>query len=262
MQLTQGKDLQLPDWKDAQAYAPLFQAERAAFAWEWLRRDQRYFDRAIMAPESQCVLSEDEDFEALEWNLHTFEDPRLAVPQARPVWAARRHSWVLEASARPAAPAEEDCLELEPLSAFARLVRSRGTERLLFSDGLRSIRLDLAGSSVASAPARLSYRLAGVRRIERPLLVLRRLHSLVSRRAFSSSLYPPVCRARRLVALLRAFDALRAGATQAEIAAVLLRPHLERHRWRVHSPSLRSQAQRLVQCAARFANGGFWTLLD
>jgi hypothetical protein len=27
------------DWRDAAAYAPLLEADRSLFAWEWLRRD-------------------------------------------------------------------------------------------------------------------------------------------------------------------------------------------------------------------------------
>jgi hypothetical protein len=250
----------VPDWSNPSGYEALVHSERAGFAWEWLRRNDEYCTAALASIAARNRSASREEGAALHWNLHAFEDPRLPVPLARPVWTAERHPWVLAARAQRSSPSE-DCFDLDKLSAFARLIDSPGGQRVLLSDGARSIRIDVTGPSLGSSPVRLSYDLAGVRELDRPLLVLRRLQSLVSRGTFSNSLYPSVCRARRLVALLRAFDALRAGASQSDIAAVLLRPRLERHRWRVHSPSLRSQAQRLVQCASRFANGGFWLLL-
>jgi hypothetical protein len=250
----------VPDWRDASAYEALRNSERAGFAWEWLRRNDEYCTVALASIAARNRSAPGEEDAALYWNLHAFEDPRLAVPLARPVWTAGGHPWVLAARAERSCPSE-DCFDLDELSGFARMIDSPGGQRVLLSDGSRSIRIDVTGSPLGGSPVRLSYDLAGIREIDRPLLVLRRLQSLVSRGTFSNSLYPSVCRARRLIALLRAFDAVRAGASQSDIASVLLRPRLERHRWRVHSPSLRSQAQRLVQCASRFANGGFWLLL-
>jgi hypothetical protein len=47
-----------------------------------------------------------------------------------------------------------------------------------------------------------------------------------------------------------------------DIAQLLLRHSLERSRWRIHSPSIRSQAQRLVAAAGQMSAGGFWRLLE
>lgn len=251
----------IPDWTDAAAYAPLLQVERAGFAWEWLRRGADY-ERAARHALDRCWSSHPvEEERALAWNLHAFEDPDLAAPEARPVWAAVAHPWVVQATAQPSS-AEEDVLDLERLGALATIVTSTGWERLLLSDGCRSIRLDLRGSRIARLPVQLSYELAGIERLERPLLILRRLRALAISGRFRASLYPRFCRAQRLVQLLRAHDALRSGANQAEIAQVLLRLSLERTRWRIHSPSIRSRAQRLVALAKQMERGGFWRLLD
>jgi hypothetical protein len=61
--------------------------------------------------------------------------------------------------------------------------------------------------------------------------------------------------------MLRAYDALAAGASQREIAAVLLDGDARRDRWRIHSPSLRSRAQRLAACARAMGEGGYRALL-
>ena len=251
----------VPDWRDDAAYAPLLQVERAGFAWEWLRREADYEAAARRALERCEKGRRFEDKRALAWNLHAFEDPDLAAPEARPVWSAVAHPWVVQATAQ-SSNADEDVLDVQRLGALARIVTSATAERLLLSDGFRSIRLDLRGSGIGRSAVRLSYELAGIESLERPLLILRRLRALAISGRFRASLHPKFCRAQRLVQLLRAYDALRAGANQAQIAQLLLRRNLERRRWRIHSPSIRSRAQRLVRAAKEMECGAFWRLLD
>jgi hypothetical protein len=64
-----------------------------------------------------------------------------------------------------------------------------------------------------------------------------------------------------MILLLRAFDALAAGASQRDIAQILLSASAGLPSWRVMSPSLRSQAQRLTRSARTMAAGSFWALL-
>jgi hypothetical protein len=61
--------------------------------------------------------------------------------------------------------------------------------------------------------------------------------------------------------MLRAADAMAANANQREIAQVLLRRSSGQHQWRSRDPSLRSQVQRLVRAARRFAAGEYRMLL-
>jgi hypothetical protein len=250
----------IPDWTDAPAYSPLLRVERAGFAWEWLRRCPDYGGAARRALDRRDVDVRVEDPRALAWNLHAFEDPDLAAPQARPVWTAAAHPWVLPAIARSTQTV--DSLDLAQFGSLARLVASPAGERLLLSDGFRSIRLDLRGDSLRDSPVHLSYELAGIQALERPLLLLRRLRAFVAAGRFVASLHPPPARAARLIQLLRAYDGLRSGARHIDIAAVLLRSGLEHGRWRVHSPSVRSQAQRLARTARHMARSQFWALLD
>jgi len=251
----------IPDWTDAAAYAPLIGVERAGFAWEWLRRCPDYGSAARRALDRGDVDVCAEDPRALAWNLHAFADPDLAAPEARPVWSAVAHPWVLPAIARRSG-ANADSLDLAEFHALATLVSWRRGERLLLSDGFRSIRLDLRGDSLRSSPVGLSYELAGIQALERPLLVLRRLRAFAAAGRLVASLHPPPSRAARLIQLLRAYDGLRAGARHIDLADVLLRSGLERGRWRVHSPSVRSQAQRLARAASAMAGSQFWALLD
>jgi hypothetical protein len=251
----------VPDWTNPAAYAPLLRVERAGFAWEWLRRRPDYCSAARRALDRADVDFSIEDPRALAWNLHAFEDPDLAAPEARPVWTAAAHPWVMPAIARRSA-ANADSLDLAQFDSLTRLVASRRGERLLLSDGSRSIRLDLRGDSLRDSTVSLSYELGGIQALERPLLLLRRLRAFVAAGRFVASLHPPPGRAARLIQLLRAYDGLRTGARHFDIADVLLRRGLERGRWRVHSPSVRAQAQRLARAARHMADSQFWALLD
>lgn len=246
----------VPDWTDSSAYRLLLGAERAAHAWEWLRRNPDYRRASLAAFDGTAATSRAE-----HWNLHAFEHPGLAAQLARPVWAAPSYRWVLRGKAEPVT-ADEDGFDLQAFAPLSTLLESGGINRLLLSDGYRSLRLDLAGVDLRLSPVRLSFELHGLETLDRSLLVLRRFHSLVLKGRFVSSLHQPVRRARRLVLLLRAFDAMRAGASQAEMAEVLLSSSLVRRGWRIHSPSIRSQAQRLVSGARTLAAGGFWKLLE
>jgi hypothetical protein len=142
---------------------------------------------------------------------------------------------------------------------MATLVRDRDAEHLLLSDGPASLRLDIAAGSLLDGPVRLAYHLAGFAALDGPLVTL---HALVRLRR-SGRLPRPRARSRnrRLVLLLRAFDALEAGASQREIAAVLLSAEAVQMRWRTEAPSLRLQAQRLARGARTMARGGYRLLL-
>ena len=249
-----------PDWRNTAAYRPLLLVERTSLAWEWLRRQPKFQAAALHAVESgRC--SNWEERKALAWNLHAFEDPRVPAPLARPVWASPACKWVVNAFARPCLPGD-DCIDFERLQRFRTIVRSQEAERLLLSDGYQSIRIDVHGARLDQGPVRLTFQLQGNAGLDRSLILLQRLRALCHNGCFRSQTSPQFQRAARLVLLLRTFDALRAGASQAEIAATLLQSDLERRRWRAHSSSVRSQAQRLSREAKRMAADRFWELLN
>jgi hypothetical protein len=246
------------DWKDAAAYAPLLDADRSIFAWEWLRRDPGYRAAASQARGSTGLT---QAMQPELWGLHVFEEPDLAAPHARPVWRADIHSYVLAAvAAGPGAPS--DAFDLACFGPMAKLVLSAtGREHLLISDGLRAVRIDALAGTLARGPVQLRYLLTGFASAEGPLLTLRRLLALGRTGRFARSLHPPDARGKRFVQMLRARDAIATGATQREIAAILLSPDAGQDRWRVNAPTVRSRAQRLVRAARHMASGGYLELL-
>jgi hypothetical protein len=244
------------NWRDADAYAPLLTADRSIFAWEWLRRDAGY-----RAAATRACRNEEGDIDAAFWGLHRFEDPSKAAPDARPIWRADCHPYVLRAKAGPAS-APTDAIDVQGLAALATLaVEERTGEHWLLSDGLCAVRLDVIEGTASEGPVELKYLLAGRASASGPILTLRRLFALAETRRFSRTLHPTQAGARRWILALRAHDALAWGATQRQIAAVLLGNSAAAARWRINAASLRSQAQRLVRATRRFTDGGYRSFL-
>lgn len=246
------------DWREADAYAPLLAADRSLIAWEWLRRDPAYRLAATRGLEAGARAAEPE-----RWALHRFEDPALAVPDARPIWRAAQHPFVLSAVAR-AGRAAAETFDLSGFGSLAtRILERNGKgEHWLLSDGLRAIRLDLAEGSAAEGPVELQFSLTGRSSVAAPLLALRRLLALAQNGVFSRVLHRPEASARRWILTLRTHDALTGGANQREIAAELLSDAAGGERWRIHASSVRSQVQRLVRAARQFGDRGYRALLS
>jgi len=150
--------------------------------------------------------------------------------------------------------ASADAFRLDRLRDRASIVTGADRrEHLLISDGLRTIRIDVIEGSVSGLSVNLRYQLGGFEAAEKPLLALRRLLALWRTGDFPKTLYPQEAKAARWLLMLRAHDALAAGADQREIAAQLLSSASLRPRWRSDVPSLRSRVQRLVRGARAMA---------
>lgn len=245
------------DWRDAAAYAPLLDAERSLFAWEWLRRDPGY--RAAARPGSAALPCRPPP-RADEFGLVAFEPPHLGVPNARPLWRRDANAYVLTARACRTSAAM-DRFDLDALRPLASVLEDDEGEHLLLSDGLLAVRLDGERGAFSSGPVALCYLIEGVASAEAPLLTLRRFLSLCRTGRFARSLHGREARARRWILMLRAWDALASGADQRQIAQELLSRSVSEPRWRSREASIRSQAQRLVHGARRMADGGYWELL-
>lgn len=250
-----------PDWRDAAAYAPLLDADRSLFAWEWLRRDPNY--RAAAEGARAAPSGTEEAVPGPErFGLVAFEFPDLTVPHARPLWRSDVHPFVLPVDAYGPASSAADGIDIDRMHDLARIIFGGGAEHLLLSDGLRSIRLDGPPGAFSTGRVCLHYSIEGVATAERSLLTLRRFLALCRTGHFSRSLHRRESRARRWSMILRAHDAIVAGADQRQIAEQLFSGSVVEPRWRSRESSVRSQVQRIVRSARWFAAGKFRGLLS
>jgi hypothetical protein len=256
----QAENVNGPDWRDAAAYAPLIDADRSLFAWEWLRRDPAYRAAAVRGrPTHSSIEGTVPGPES--FGLLIFEPPQLAAPHARPVWSSDVYPSVLSVDRTETELNVTDEIDLRRMNELVRIVVGNDAEHLLLSDGVRAIRLDGPPSTFSAGPVRLRYSIEGLVAAEGPLLTLRRLLALCRTGQFSQSLHRREARARRWIMILRAHDALNAGADQRQIALELLSRSVVEPGWRSRESSVRSQAQRLVRSAGHIAAGGYRCLL-
>ena len=243
------------DWRDAANYAPLLDADRSMFAWEWLRRDPAYRAAARACDTGPSGRAG----EAAHFGLLHFEPAELAVPIARPLWHADAHPYVLGARSDPSRSSGDE-IDLRRFRDLVRLAEQAGrTSSIIGRASLDPHRCpDRHVRKWAGLPR---YMIGGVASAQPPLLTLRRFLALCRTERFSRVLHPPEPRARRWIMMLRARDALNAGAGQREIAEVLLSRSVGEPRWRGREPSIRSQAQRLVRSARLMAEGGYRSML-
>lgn len=191
------------------------------------------------------------------------EDPDRAAPSARIIWHADLDPGTIAVAAVPADPADPDSLRLEHLAPWlAVAVGPDGREHVVLSDGWRHIRLDVEeGRLTGHEAVLLHYRLRGLTSAESRLLPLRRLLSLCRHRRFARSLFPRDPHIDHGIEVLRVHDALRDGASQREIAAVLFGADRVGRDWNGASDSLRSRVRRLVREARGLARGGYRQLM-
>ncbi len=243
------------DWRDPALYAPLLEADRTLFAWEWLRRDPAYRTAAKAA-----LADSAESESAAAFGLVRFETPNLKVPFARPLWRSEVSPHVLtvvgEATGEP-----HDLFDLRRFARLARLSKSVARESLLLCDGLHAVRLDGPTGTFTNGPVCLRYTIYGLASGEPRSLALRRFMAVCKTGRFSRVLHRTEVRARRWILILRAWDALSAGASQREIAEALLSRSAGGPRWRSRVASIRSQVQRLARSARIIAGGGYRAML-
>lgn len=192
---------------------------------------------------------------------YTFaEDPGRTAPDARIIWHADFDPATLVATAVPASASDPDAIDADRLRPWLAVAVDPGGEHAVLSDGWRHIRIDIVrGSLTAGQSVILHYRLSGVASIQPKLLSLRQLIELARHGRFAHSFFPDDARAVRQLLALRVHDAISAGASQREIAAVLFGADAADADAR--SDSLRSRVRRLVREARRMAGGGWRVLM-
>jgi hypothetical protein len=191
------------------------------------------------------------------------EHPDLPAPEARLIWHADFDPGTLGVAAVPADPADPDSISIARIAPWLAIATdAAGREHAVLSDGWHHIRLDIEEGSLAGQDAvLLHYRMRGLASAEARLLPLRRFLDLCRHRRFARSLFPRDPWIDRGIDMLRVHDAIRQGASQREIGAILFGDQRVARDWNDVSDSLRSRVRRLVREARAMAHGGYRQLM-
>ena len=229
------------DWRVAASYAWLFAGDRRCFAWEWRRRTLAYV-------EAWRTASTAEPF-----GLLRLEDPSLDARRARPLWSATCDRGVLVAEGFGADGFGGS--EWSRLRSLMTSIDNDPTRHILFSDGLRSVRVDICAAAYGFETAPRCWHIPDGDGLEGQIAALGQLAALARLGRFARSLHPPQRPARRWLTMLRVHDAVAAGATLRDIVSELYGIDTSNLRWRAGAAPWRLRAQRLkagaIACVAR-----------
>lgn len=213
------------------------------------------------APPFNLVTLENELDQALPWGCDFADKPSSPAYAFSVFWHGDCHANILPVEALPVGfVGDADAFDLLSIPHPVTVLRSLDGEHVLICDGPRSLRLDVVAGSLLSGPVRLSYCMSGFAGVEAKVMTLRRLLALERLGRLPSALFPPESKARRLGMVLRAYDGMRAAASQREIAIGLFGEEHVRADW--EAGYLRTRIQRLNRTAERMIGGGYRVLLQ
>jgi hypothetical protein len=228
----------LPDWRDADAYRPLLDAEPAEWAWEFGRRAAG----PTQSPAELCYVAQ-----------APRGDPRPAV-----LWRWRCDPSVPVLSVSSAAGADPGALDLKRLDLPVIVVRSEdGDQHVWIADGPRRQRFAVVEGDALAGPVRCQVHLPSAGPGEAALEGARRLIGLRDTGRLPPIRLRPMARPERWMQSLRAHDARQAGASQREIALCLFGAARVREDWSGGSDYMRMRVQRLVRGAQSLVAGGY-----
>ena len=232
-----------PDWRSAEAYRPLLDADPAVWAWEFDRRGVR---REAGDPGDTATGL-------------CFAGPGPhgdRVPAVLWSWRADPSVPVLEVERARAG--EPGALDLRALDLAILVVRTDdGEQHVMVSDGRRRLRLAIVQGDVLSGPVACRYRLPAGAVAAPSLAGLRLLLALRDTGHLPIAGARPPARSARWVEILRAHDARRDGASQREIATLLFGRARVEEDWAGRSDYMRMRVQRLLRAAEDLVAGGY-----
>lgn len=169
---------------------------------------------------------------------------------------------VVRVQARPVSPSSVGAFDAARFGRKALVVRDTlGHEKAIFADEVGQVQLEVASGTLADGPVHLEFEVSGLTDIPAKVRTLSRLSAWHRLGRFPRSLFPPDTNAAKWVRALQAYDGMRAGASQREIAIALLGEKEVRDEWNGRSDFLRARVQRLLSFARSMVDGGYRKLL-
>jgi hypothetical protein len=224
------------DWRSADAYRPLLDADASAWAWEFARRG------GDAPPPDLCFAGPGPERGGAPTAMWRFEaDPAVPVFQHL-----------------PAAPGQSGVLNLRSLNACVLLAQSQdGDQHVLIADGDQRLRFAVVGGDLLQGPAGLGFVLPGPEAGGAWIDAVRRLVVLRDTGRLPRAARTSRARAARWMEAVRAFDARRSGASQREIARLIFGEARVAADWNGPSDYMRMRVQRLVRSAEQLVAGGY-----
>lgn len=209
----------------------LLKLDRAAWAWEFLRRYlpfrsiartptrlRRFGKTGIRIIEAPVLEQVHE-----RWGLHHIEDANCSAATANVFWHAEADPRVIEVKARFVPAGDDEVINIATLPAEVTVLKlDSGQEHVLIRADGRSVQLSVIEGTMLEGPVYLHYRLSGFKRVMQTTLAMQRLIAFRKLGRFPAGLFKPDGRAKRWVKELQALDLQSTGASRDEMAQALL----------------------------------------
>ena len=247
---------------------------KSEWAWEFLRRNPDY-KRAFIVSRSRLsqiarlsngtpvMRPKGCQADASKWGLACFSDPGLSAVQTPVFWsqAALKHHAEAEAVIAEPDPAQADLDAFRDRNCAAILERSHGISVLLRTPK-EAIDLRVTGTNVLLNPARLSFRIDGLKAVKsRAATLLLLLQTIQTRTSGNTNPLPRHQRLGLLKALV-ALDCKLSGNSLQDTAIVFRALRLTRLSWStIGDESLKKQVIRARNRGLKLMQGGYLTLL-
>lgn len=255
--------VQRPDWRNAEDYCHMLDYDATNWAGEWLSRNPEFL--ADLDPAACCsrkdALCADHGVSVVtcagtcalsRWGVRC-----CLTNGGRPLffWLPQHNSHVLEVEA---VTDQANGFDLRSCSLLKAVLRGKAKTHLLFSDGARTLQIDVQGVFDLDKPVSFRGAVQGWQEFATKPLNLLRICQLYRQGRLVKALYPKEQKARRWIELLRAWDGLQAGAKQRDVADVLFGTWAAHEGW---EDGCRARVQRLMKSAKRMVGGGHLALL-
>lgn len=265
--MREGSALTDKAWR--QSYDHVFQLPGAGCAWEFLRRDPEFMERfARLKPNWQeqpgdngvkiVQLLQDEADDCL-WST----SPNQDANSASVIWNPATTAHALKVTALPPKLAfGGQVLDLDFISAEKTLLTTpAGTQQLLFRDGVRSLQLNIVGSSITQPVTLFVDTAIPDGQAESKLRLLRCLRALRETGGLPAEFFPPHPYAKRAAAVLTALDGYLAGIHQREIAIAMFGEERVDREWSSPRQHLRDAVRHAIVRGIDLMEGGYRNFL-
>jgi len=192
-----------------------------------------------------------------------FEDPDHDARDANVLWRRAACGGVLPVAAL-VHPSDGTSRQLDFTRMQCRVTvhRDDGVQHVLFSDGGRSLQLEVSGdrpldNAMLLTPALPICKLAASR-----LLGVKRLSDLTTHGQLRPSLYPKDRRAPRLIRVAQALDGWLGEATHREIGTALFGAARVERDWNHPGGHMRDQVRRAIGYGRTLMDGGYQRFLN
>ncbi len=187
--------------------------------------------------------------------------PERGAADARLMWHAELDPMTIRVTAQRWPADDGETFDLRKLIVPVTIFKDAAGEEALIGRGRTAVRLSISEGSLLDGPVRLSYDLAGRRRLRRRLLALRQLDALMRLGRVPRPLAVPALNTDRPWMLLRTLEALAANTKARSIAIALFGRSVVEQEWEHESDHLRSRTRRLIDKARRLTTGGHFALV-